>query len=68
MPAGFLGGDFDIAQHGADVNHLAVVATVIFAELLHAENQGISKMKYSPGESFSTALQISAKCFSSVGR
>jgi len=29
---------FDVAQHGADVNRLAVVAAVIFAELLHAEN------------------------------
>jgi hypothetical protein len=29
---------FDIAQRGADVNRLAVVAAVIFAELLHAEN------------------------------
>ena len=38
MPAGFLCGDGDVAQHGADVNRLAVVAAVIFAELLHAEN------------------------------
>ena len=30
--------DFDITQHGADVNRLAVVAAVIFAKLLHAEN------------------------------
>ena len=31
-------GSFDLAQHGADVNRLAVVAAVVFAELLHAEN------------------------------
>ena len=31
-------GDFDLSQDGADVNRLAVVAAVIFAELLHAEN------------------------------
>ena len=31
-------GDFDVAQHGADINRLAVIAAVIFAELLHAEN------------------------------
>jgi hypothetical protein len=29
---------FPHARHGADVNRLAVVAAVIFAELLHAEN------------------------------
>ena len=29
---------FHVTQHGADVNRLAVVAAVIFAELLHAEN------------------------------
>ena len=28
----------DRAQPGADVNRLAMVAAVIFAELLHAEN------------------------------
>jgi hypothetical protein len=33
-----LRGGFDVAQDGADVNRLAVVATMIFAELLHAEN------------------------------
>jgi hypothetical protein len=33
-----LRGGFDVAQDGADVNRLAVVAAVIFAELLHAEN------------------------------
>jgi len=31
-------GGFDVAQHGMDVNRLAVVAAVIFAKLLHAEN------------------------------
>jgi hypothetical protein len=30
--------------------------------------QGISEMKYSPGESFSTAARISVKCLSKVGR
>jgi hypothetical protein len=29
---------FDLAQHGADVNRLAMIAAVIFSELLHAEN------------------------------
>ena len=33
-----LRGGLDVAQHGADVNRLAVVAPVIFAEFLHAEN------------------------------
>jgi hypothetical protein len=33
-----LSGEFDLAQHGADINRLAVVAVLIFAELLHAEN------------------------------
>jgi len=37
-PAVLLRGDFDLAQYGADVNCLAVVAAVIFAELLHTEN------------------------------
>jgi hypothetical protein len=37
-PAMSLRGGFDRAQHGADVNRLAVVAAVVFAELLHAEN------------------------------
>ena len=31
-------GDFDIAQHGADVNGLAEIATKVFSELLHEEN------------------------------
>ena len=35
-PAVQLRGSFDIAQRGADVNCLAVVAAVIFAEFLHA--------------------------------
>jgi hypothetical protein len=30
-----LRGDFDIAQDGADVNRLAVIAAVIFAEPFH---------------------------------
>ena len=29
---------FDVMEHGADVNRFAVVAAVIFAEFLHAEN------------------------------
>ena len=33
-----LRGGLDVAQHGADVNRLAVIAAVIFTELLHAEN------------------------------
>jgi hypothetical protein len=33
-----LRGGFDVAQDGADVNRLAVVATMIFAELFHVEN------------------------------
>ncbi len=33
-----LRGGLDVAQHGADVNRLAVVAAVVFAEFLHAEN------------------------------
>ena len=33
-----LRGGFDLAQHGAEVNRLAVVAAVVLAELLHAEN------------------------------
>ncbi len=37
-PAVLPGGGFDVAQHGADVNPFAVVAAVIFAESLHAEN------------------------------
>ena len=37
-PAVLLRRRFDFAQHGADVNRLAVIAAMIFAELLHAEN------------------------------
>ena len=37
-PAVLVCGGFDIMQHGADVNRLAVVTTVIFAELLHEGN------------------------------
>jgi hypothetical protein len=37
-PAVWRRGGFHAAQHGADVNGLAVVAAVIFAESLHAEN------------------------------
>ena len=37
-PTVFLRRDFDIAQHAADVNRLAVIAAVIYAEFLHAEN------------------------------
>ena len=37
-PAVLLRGDFDIAQHGADVNRLAVVTAVIFAQFFHTEN------------------------------
>ena len=37
-PAMRLRGDFDVAQHGADVNGFAVVAAVIFAKPFHAEN------------------------------
>jgi hypothetical protein len=37
-PAVLLRGGFDFAQDGADVNRLAVVTTVIFAKLFHAEN------------------------------
>jgi hypothetical protein len=33
-----LRGGFDIAQDGADVNRLAAVTVVIFAEPFHAEN------------------------------
>jgi hypothetical protein len=29
---------FNVIQHGAKINCLAMVAAVIFAELLHAEN------------------------------
>ena len=37
-PATPLRGGFDVMQDGADINCLAVVAAVIFAELLHAKN------------------------------
>jgi hypothetical protein len=37
-PAVLLRGGFDITQHGADVNRLAVVAAVVFAGLLHTWN------------------------------
>ena len=37
-PAIRLRGGYDLAQHSVDVNRLAVVAAVIFAKLLHAEN------------------------------
>ena len=37
-PAMLLRGGFDVVQDGADVNRLAVVTAVIFAELLHVEN------------------------------
>jgi hypothetical protein len=37
-PAMRLGGGFDIAQDGADVNRLAMVTIVIFAEPFHVEN------------------------------
>ena len=30
--------DFNVPQHGADINRLAVVTTVIFAKSFHAEN------------------------------
>lgn len=37
-PAALQRGRFDVAQHGVDVNRLAVVAAVVFTELLHAGN------------------------------
>jgi hypothetical protein len=37
-PAVRLRGGPGLAQHGADVNRLAVIAAVIYAQLLHAEN------------------------------
>ena len=37
-PAVLLGGGFQLAQHGVDVNPLAVIAAVVFAEFLHAGN------------------------------
>ena len=33
-----LGGGFDIAEDGADVNRLAEIAAEVFAKLLHAVN------------------------------
>ena len=38
QPAVADGGVFAGAEHGADVNRLAVIAAVVFAEFLHAEN------------------------------
>jgi len=37
-PAVLLRRNFNVAQDGADVNPLAVVAAVIFTESFHAEN------------------------------
>jgi hypothetical protein len=37
-PAVLLGGGFDVAQHGADVNRFAAVTAEIFAKLLHGDN------------------------------
>lgn len=37
-PAVLLRGGLEVAQHGADVYRLAVVAAVVFAEFLHADN------------------------------
>ena len=37
-PAVLPGGDFDEAQHGANVNRLAVVTAVIFAQTFHPRN------------------------------
>jgi hypothetical protein len=37
-PAMQLRGDFDVAQHGVDVDGVAVVTAVIFAKPFHAEN------------------------------
>ena len=37
-PAVLPRGDFDIAQDGTDVNCLAMVTTMIFAESFHVEN------------------------------
>src|SRR5665213_2658328 len=68
MPAKCSRRCFGITQHSTDINRLAEILAKIFAESLHAGIQGISKTKYSPAESFSTAARISAKCFSNVGR
>ena len=37
-PTVLFGRGFDVAQHGANVNRLAVVTAVIFAESFHAGN------------------------------
>ena len=37
-PAVLLRRDFDVMQDSADVNRLAVVTAVVFAESFHAEN------------------------------
>ena len=37
-PAVLLRGGFDVAQHGAEVKGLAVVAAVIFAKPFHVKN------------------------------
>ena len=37
-PAVLLRRQFDLLQHRANINRLAVVTAVIFAELFHAEN------------------------------
>jgi hypothetical protein len=37
-PAVLLRGGFDLAQHGAEGDRLAMVTAVIFAKFLHAEN------------------------------
>ena len=34
-PVVLLGGSFDVAQNGADVNRLAVVTAVVFIQALH---------------------------------
>ena len=39
-PAMRLRGRFELAKHGADFNPFAVIAAVIFAELLHLEKFG----------------------------
>src|SRR5476651_2017378 len=57
-PAMRLRGGFDVAQHGADVNRLAVIAAVIFAELLHAEN--FTQRREDAKKFFATYFQWSA--------
>lgn len=37
-PAAGSGGSLDFAEHGVDVNGLAMVTVMIFAKFLHAEN------------------------------